>query len=77
MKRHLERLKGRDNLETAENYCVTAIILGVIILSLGIGLNAISTKGATMLLAMFGAVVSFLATIALIVVWVIREFKEK
>lgn len=77
MKRHIEKLRGKDKLETAENYFIAAIIVGAAILSLGIGLNAVSTRGFTVILAMLGAVVSFVSTIGLIAVWVIRELKEK
>ncbi len=71
------RLKGRDKLETFENYSILFIFIGAIILSAGIGMNIISTKGASAILAMLGAVVSFISTIALIAIWVIREFEKE
>lgn len=73
----LSRLKGKDKLETAENYSILFIFIGAITLSAGIGLNIISTKGFSAILAMLGAVISFLSTVALIVVWTVKEFVEK
>jgi len=43
----------------------------------GIGLTAISAKGFPALLAMFGAVVSFCASVALVFVWLAKEIFEK
>ena len=71
------RLRGRDKLETFENYSILFIFIGAIILSAGIGMNIISTKGVSVILAMLGAVVSFISTIALIAIWVIREFEKE
>lgn len=73
----LARLKGKDKLETIENYSIAVIFIGAMILSAGIGINIISTKGPSAVLAMLGALVSFIATIALIAVWVIREFEKE
>ena len=73
----LSRLKGKDRIETAENYSILFIFIGAIILSFGIGMNVISTKGFSAILAMLGAVISFLSTVVLVVVWVIKEFSEK
>lgn len=73
----LSRLKGKDKLETAENYSIAVVFIGAMILSTGIGINIISTKGSSAVLAMLGALVSFIATIALISVWVIREFEKE
>ena len=71
----ISRLKGKDRFETIENYCIALIFLGAAILSAGIGLNIISTKGFTVILAMFGALTSFLSTVALIIIWAVKEFK--
>ncbi len=73
----LSRLKGKDKIETAENYSILFIFIGAIILSTGIGVNIITTKGLSAILAMLGALISFLSTIALIVVWVVKELAEK
>ena len=72
----ITRLKGKDRFETIENYSMALIFLGAVMLSAGIGLNVISTKGFTVVLAMFGALISFLSTVALIITWMTKEFKE-
>lgn len=71
------KLRGKDKLETVENYCILLIFIGAMGLSAGIGLNVISTKGFTVILTMLGALVSFLSTVALIAVWILREFKKE
>lgn len=73
----LSRLKGKDKLETIENYSILFIFAGAIILSIGIGMNIISTKGFSAILAMLGAFVSFISTVTLITIWVIREFEKE
>lgn len=73
----LSKLKGKDKLETAENYSILLIFIGAIVLSFGIGINIISTKGFSAILTMLGAVISFLSTVSLIVMWLLREFSEK
>jgi len=70
------RIKGKDKLETAENYSILFIFMGAIILSSGIIVNIISTKGLSAILTMLGALISFLSTIALIVMWIMREFEK-
>ncbi len=70
-------LKGKDKLETAENYSILFIFIGSIILSTGIGLNILNTRGVSAILAMLGALTSFLATIGLIIVWVLKEFEKE
>jgi len=73
----LSRLKGKDKIETAENYSILFIFIGAIILSFGIGTSVISTKGFSAILAMLGAVISFLSTVSLVAVWVIKEFEKE
>lgn len=72
----LSKLKGKNKLETTENYSILFILSGAMILSFGIGANIISTKGLSAILTMLGALISFLSTVALIVVWVMREFEK-
>ncbi len=73
----LGRLKGKGKLETIENYSILFVFLGAMTLSAGIGLNIISTKGASPIIAMIGAVVTFLSTISLIATWVMRELEKE
>ena len=77
MKIPFSKLKGKDKLETAENYSILFIFVGALILSGGIGLNIVSTKGTSAILAMLGVLISFLSIVALIVVWVIKEFEKE
>ena len=72
----LSKLKGKDRIETVENYCILFIFSGAIMLSLGIGFTVISTKGLPVILAMSGALVSFLSTVGLVFTWVVKDFKE-
>jgi vacuolar-type H+-ATPase subunit I/STV1 len=73
----LKFLKGKDKLETAENFSIAFIVIGAGILSLGIGLTVITPKGIPAILAMLGAFISFVSTVALIFVWLIKEFREE
>lgn len=66
-------LKGENKYETAENYSIALLIFGSVILAAGIGLNAISTVGVPTILAMLGAMITFLATVALIITWFLKE----
>lgn len=70
-------LRGKNRLDTLENYSIAGIISGAVLLAGGIGLTAISAKGFPALLAMFGAVVSFCASVALVFVWLAKEIFEK
>jgi len=70
------KLKGKDRFETLENYSILFIFIGAIILSAGIGLNILNPKGLSAMLSMFGSLLAFISTIALIVVWLLKEFKS-
>ncbi|MFN6991701.1 MAG: hypothetical protein ACK4MM_03145 [Fervidobacterium sp.] len=76
MKSVLGMLKSKNKFERAEGYAIIAMLGGAIILSLGIGLTIVSTKGISAVLAMSGALISFLATVALIGVWLVKEFSD-
>jgi len=58
-----------------EGYCILILIVGAIMLSAGIGLTVISTKGIPAILAMLGSLISFLATAALLFVWLFKELQ--
>jgi len=68
------RLKGKDKYETAENYSILFIAIGAAMLSIGIGLTIITPKGLPAIIAMIGSAVAFLSTVALIIVWLVKEF---
>ena len=73
----ISKLKGKDKLETLENYSILFILFGGVILSAGMGLTAFfTTKGISAILAMLGSLIAFLATTALIFIWLIKEFKS-
>lgn len=67
------KLKGEDIYETLENYSILSIFIGAIMLSSGIGLTVISPKGFSAILAMLGAFISFISTIALIFIWLAKD----
>lgn len=67
-----EKIKGKNRIETAENVSILVIFLGAIFLGLGISLTIVSPQGFPAILAMFGASLSFLATVALIFIWVLK-----
>lgn len=73
----LGMLKSKNKYEKAEWYCILSLIVGALILSLGIGLTILNPKGISAILAMFGSLISFLATVALIFVWLIKELKSE
>lgn len=70
----LGKLKGKDKFETAENYSILSILVGVAILSFGIGLTILTPRGLPAILAMLGSLITFVSTVALILVWLAKEF---
>jgi len=71
----LDMLKNKDRFVKIEGYCILALIVGALVLSGGIGLSILNPKGISAILAMLGSVISFVAIVALIFVWLIKEFK--
>jgi len=67
-------LKDRRKLVRAEGYSILALVGGSLFLSLGIGATILSTRGIPAVVAMLGALISFLATISLIFVWLVQEY---
>lgn len=76
MKNVLGMLKGSDKYDTAENYTLAGVLVGAFVLSLGIGLAALSTQGISAILAMMGSLIAFLSTIILIFVWIVKDFSK-
>ena len=70
----LGKLKGKDKYETAENYSILSIAVGATILSTGIGLTVLTPKGIPAILAMLGSLITFVSTVVLIVIWLVKEF---
>ena len=75
MKNVLGMLKGSTKLDTMENLSIGFIVLGGLVLAAGIVLSAWQTQGLAAILAMAGTLVSFLATAALIFIWLVKESK--
>ncbi len=71
----LDLLKGKTRYEKIEGYCILILIIGALMLSAGIGLTVISTTGIPAILAMLGSLISFLATVVLIFVWLFKELQ--
>lgn len=72
----LPNLKGSDKFETAENISILFIVLGVLIFSLGAAMTIVSETGISAIFAMFGTLISFLFSVVLILVWLVKEFKS-
>lgn len=72
----LGMLKSKNKFERMEGLSIMAMLLGAFILSIGISLTIFNTKGISAVLAMSGALISFLATVALIGVWLLKELSE-
>jgi len=70
-------LKSKDKLEKTEGFCILSIFTGAAILSLGIGLSILNTKGISAILTMLGSLLAFLSTLALIIVWLIKEWRSE
>jgi len=69
----LDMLKSKKKLEKMEGYSILFLIAGSIIMSSGIGLTTLSTKGIPAIMAMLGALIAFIATISLIFAWLFQE----
>ena len=69
------KLRGKDKFETLENWSILIILLGGFLLSAGIASSIITTKGIPTLLAIFGAFISFIGTIILLLVWLVQELR--
>lgn len=71
------KLKSKDGLERSEGFCILFIFIGAITLSLGIGLSILNPKGISAIIAMLGSVLAFLSTLALIIVWLVKEWSSE
>jgi len=69
-------LKGSDKYESAENFALLGVLIGALVLSSGIGLSALNTKGISAILAMMGSLIAFLSTVILIIVWIVKDFAK-
>ena len=69
--------RGKDRFETVENYAISGVVVGAIIFSLGIGLAAFDPVGVPTILAMLGAVISFVSSVALVFSWLAKDLFGK
>jgi len=69
----LDMIKSKKKLEKMEGYSIVFLIAGSLIMSSGIGLTVVSTKGIPAIMAMLGALIAFLATVSLIFTWLLQE----
>jgi len=70
------KLKGKDRIDTVENYSIFLIFAGAAILSIGIGLSAFNPKGISAILAMTGSFIAFVSTVFLIFLWLYKEIRS-
>ena len=69
----LDMIKSKKNLEKIEGYSILFLIAGSLIMSSGIGLTIVNTKGIPAIMAMLGALIAFLSTVSLIFTWLLQE----
>jgi hypothetical protein len=74
LKNVLGMLKGSDKYESMENYALAGVLIGALVLSSGIGLTVLNSKGISAILAMMGSLIAFLSTVILIFVWIVKDF---
>jgi hypothetical protein len=68
-------MRGKDSMETAENFSILFILIGAVVLSVGIGLSIMSQR-MSFLFSVVGAWTALISTIVLIFIWVGREFRS-
>lgn len=59
--------------ELSEEVLIGALVLGALSLTVGIVLSAIAPAGLAALLAMSGALLSFLALIFMVILWFVKD----
>jgi hypothetical protein len=69
--------RGKDRFETAENYAISGVVTGAVIFALGLGLAAFGSAGVPTILAMLGAIVSFVSSVALVFAWLAKDLFGK
>ena len=67
-------LKSKKKIDRVEGFCIIFLLAGSLILSLGIVLSILNSKGISAILAMFGSLVAFISTVALVLVWFVKDF---
>jgi len=67
-------IMSKKKLEKMEGYSILSLIVGTVILTSGIGLTIVSTKGIPAIITMLGTLIAFLSTVVLIFTWFFQEF---
>jgi hypothetical protein len=68
-------LKGKNKMETIENYLIAIIFAGALMFSAGTALTTLNPKGLFAIITMLGSFITFISTIMLILLWLMKEFK--
>jgi len=73
MLKDLLKIKGKDKLETAENFLIFLLFVCSISLSIFIGIAGVIPKGWLVVGIMMSSFFIFISIISLVVIWIIRE----
>jgi len=73
MLKDLLKIKGKNKLETAENFFMLLLFACSILLSLFIGIAGIIPKGWPVIGIMLSSFFIFISIISLVIIWVSRE----
>jgi len=73
MLKDLLKIRGKDRLETAENFFTLLIFTCSILLSLFIGIAGVIPKGWPVIGIMISSFFIFISILSLVIIWVIRE----
>jgi len=73
MLKDLLKIKGKDKLETAENFLIFLLFVCSISLSIFIGIAGVIPKGWPVVGIMISSFFIFISIISLVVIWIIRE----
>jgi len=69
----LLKIKGKNKLETAENFFVLLVFACSILLSLFIGVAGVIPKGWPVIGIMLLSFLIFISILSLVIIWIIRE----
>jgi len=73
MLKDLLKIKGKDKLETAENFFILLLFACSISLSLFIGIAGVIPKGWPVFGIMLSSFFIFISIISLVIIWLVRE----
>jgi uncharacterized YccA/Bax inhibitor family protein len=73
MLKDLLKIKGKDKLETAENFLIFLLFVCSISLSIFIGISGVIPKSWPVVGIMMSSFFIFISIISLVVIWLVRE----